>query len=164
MNHIKENINHLKNRSVLYVSLGTALSLLAIFAGIAIATGAGKNKKNARTAGNSKDASTGSEPIPESKPGESQQEHSAAVETSNFNLIYHGKNGEIIHIDTISYPVDAYGQATEPIYNGCDYVPKNHYQGAAQYAAYTFPDGRGADSHVDLRNYIINGGIHLKME
>lgn len=168
MNYIKENNNLLKNKRIIYAGLGTVISLMTIIAGTVIAMNTGKNENDAHNSGNGKDKHAEPKSNSKSKTIGSRQGHGVAVGTSNLKLIYHGRNGEVIHIDTIPYPVDAYGDATEPIYNECDYVPKECIWDVPEYdyagTAYTFPDGRGADNRVDLRDYINNGRIHLKME
>lgn len=108
------------------------------------------------------------EPEPAPEPDEPEAEHGVAVGTATFDLIFHGREGEVIHIDTISYPVDAYGDATDPIYHGCGYTPEDYYFGAPGYdyviTSYTLSDGKMATERVDLRPYVINGEVHLKME
>jgi hypothetical protein len=94
--------------------------------------------------------------------------HGVAVGTKTLAIVYHGRQNEVIHTSYLDYPVDAYGDATEGIYDtveDCCYFPAG-YPDNVDYiiCAYVFSNNRLAYREVDLRDHMVNGQVDVYMD
>ena len=106
--------------------------------------------------------------------------HGVAVGTKQLAIVYHGRNkdldasnvtrgdfeGEPIHTSYIEYPIDAYGEPIEEIYDiveNCYYLPEDSGFDTYIVTAYVYSNGDIAYGNEDLREYMVNGQVHLYM-
>ena len=119
------------------------------------------------------------EPTPApTEPEKPTPPHGVAVGTKQLAIVYHGRNkdlnphyegradfgGEPIHTKYIEYSVDAYGEPTEAIHGGDElgYTPEDSGFDTYIVTAYVFSNGDLVyDGKEDLRNYMVNGQVHL---
>lgn len=111
---------------------------------------------------------------------EPQPAHGVAVGTKTLEVVFHGRNKELnpqnvargdlngapIHTEYIEYPVDAYGEPVEAIYDteqDCCYIPDDSGFETYIVTAYGFFDGKVANKEVDLRKYMKNGKVDVYM-